>query len=231
MNISDNDRFHELAHKALTKQATPVEQRELGAMIAENPKLKVEMEQLGGEAAVVREILPLLEALQHPVPNIPAPPMDRLRSEVGSVFESRGKSKAELGDLLSRLEKWARQQAGASREEVTAMVNVLRSSLLGGGTEELMADVRMLSASKLAPAAPRLLEEAESYALADESKRRQEELEERLRSIDKRLRQAEEISSDCRKEMHQLLEFIGREKESSGKRRGHHSDLINKPKS
>jgi plasmid stabilization system protein ParE len=189
------------------------------------------MEQMGGEAAVLREILPLLEDLQHPVPNIPAPPMDRLRSEVGAVFESREKSKAELGDLLSRLEKWARQQAGASREEVKAMVNVLRSSLLGEGSEELMADVRMLSASKFAPAAPRLLEEAESYALADESKRRQEELEDRLRSIDKRLQQAEDISSECRKELHQVLELIGREKESSGKRGGQHSDLIKKPKS
>ena len=230
MNISNNERFHELAHRALAKLATPTEQRELGAMIAENPKLKEMMEQMGGEASVLREILPMLEDLQHPLPIIPAPPMERLRSEIGEVFESRKRSKAELGDLLARLETWARQQAGASREEVTAMANVLRSSLLGEGSEELMADTAMFRTSKIVCAAPRLMEEAEAYAMADKNKRQQSELEDRLRSIDKRLHQAEEISRECREEMRQLLEFLAHEKESSAKKRGQHSDLIKKPK-
>jgi hypothetical protein len=230
MNINENERFHELAHKALAKEASPAEQRELRALIAENPKLKQEMEQMGGEVAVARELLEMIEDVQHPVGNVPPPPMARLSREVGEVFDSRKKSKAELGDLLARLEKWARQQAGAGREEVTAMVNVLRSSLLGGGSEELMADVSMLRATPIACAAPRLMEGAEAYALADESKRRKAELEDRLRSIDNRLRQAEEISRECREEMRRLLEFMAQEKESSAKRRGQHSDLIKKPK-
>lgn len=46
MNTGDNERFHELAHKALAKQATQAEQRELRALIAEDPKLKEEMEHL-----------------------------------------------------------------------------------------------------------------------------------------------------------------------------------------
>ncbi|MEI6195197.1 MAG: hypothetical protein WCS42_12790 [Verrucomicrobiota bacterium] len=220
MNISDNERFHELAHKALAKQATPTEQRELGAMIAENPKLKEAMEQMGGEAELLRELLPMLEDLQHPMPDIPPPPMELLRSEVGKVFESRKKTKAELGELLARLEKWARQQAGTSRDEVMAMVNVLRSSFLGEATEDLMADVAMLRSTTIACAAPTIMEGAETYARADESMRRHAEVEDRLRSIDQRLRRSEEISRECREEMRRLLEFMAQEKESGAKRRG-----------
>lgn len=229
-NTGENERFHELAHKALAKEASPAEQRELRALIAEKPELKREMENLGGEVAVARELIEMIEDVQHPVPNIPAPPMERLSREVGAVFESRKRSKAELGDLLARLEKWARHQAGAGKDELMAMVNVLRNSYLGEASEELMADVAMLSTTPLAYAAPRLMEVAEAYALADEGERRETELKKRLRSIEERLRQAEEISRECREEMHRLLEFATQEKEISAKRRGLHSNPVPKLK-
>ena len=57
MNISDDERFHELAHKALANEAQPAEQAELQALIAENPKLKEEFEQMGPESAAARDYL------------------------------------------------------------------------------------------------------------------------------------------------------------------------------
>lgn len=116
MNIGDNERFHVLAHKALSKQATPAEQRELRSLITENPKLKEEMEELGGEAAIIREVLPLLEDLEQPPSGVPHPLMDRLKREVGEVIDANRKSKGDLRELLSKLEDWAhRRRAPAAR--------------------------------------------------------------------------------------------------------------------
>ena len=89
MNTGDNERFHELAHKALAKRATQPKQWELRALIAENPKLKEEMEHLGGEAGVIRELLPLLADLQQHPRVIPHALMDRLRTEVGEELVRR----------------------------------------------------------------------------------------------------------------------------------------------
>jgi len=213
MNTIENERFHELAHRALAKQAAPAEQRELGAMIAENPNLKEELERMGGEAAVLREILPLLEDLQHPIPDIPPPPMTRLRKEVGEAFAARAKSKNELGELLGRLENWARKQAGSSCGEVMAMVSVLRGSILGARGEDLQFEEAMIRAPEIAYGAPRLREEAEANVRAQELRRRQDELMRRLRSLESRIRQAEEISHDCRNEVRGLLEAFARERE------------------
>lgn len=226
MNISDNDeRFHELAHKALAKKAAPAEHRELRALIAENPKLKEDLAQMGGEAAVLREILPLLEDLQHPMRDIPAPPMERLRAEVGEVFEARRKSKGELRELLGKMEDWAHRQAGASREEITALVALLRESLLaregeGRGAEPAMlrqSDLTTMRGSHFAHAAPRLMEAVEAR-LIEEEVRSRAELEKRLLSVEARLRQAEGIAHECRDEVRALLETLSRERERGAER-------------
>jgi hypothetical protein len=220
MNISDNERFHELAHKALAKQATPGEQRELRALIAENPKLKEELEQIGGETSVLRELLPLLEDLQQPPRGIPHLLMERLKSEVGEVIDANAESKSEIVDVLARLEKWARQQVGASRDEVMAMIAVLRESILSGGSEEPVAEAAMLRAPEIAHTEPRLREEAEAGARAEEKRNRQAELERRLVSLEARIRQAEEITHACRDEVRALLEAFLREREAGAEHRG-----------
>lgn len=219
MNISSNERFHELAHKALAKEASPAEHRELKALIAENPKLKEEIEQMGGEAVVLRELLPLLEELQHPVPNIPAPPMERLGREVGGVFRARAKSKGDLRELLGKLEDWAHRQADASREEVAALVALLRGSLLEEECDAAPAEMMMLRSPEIGYPAPRLREKVAERA-REEAAQRQREMERRLLSLEGRIREAEEITRKCRDEMRGLLEAFARDRDAGVERRG-----------
>lgn len=235
MNTGDNERFHELGHKALAKQATQAEQRELRALIAENPKLKEEMEHLSDEAGVIRELLPLLEDLQQQPRGIPDLLMDRLRTEVGEVLDANAKSKNEIVDLLMRLEKWARQQVGASREEVTALVALLRGSLLaregeGRGAEPAMlrqSDLTTMRGSHFAYAAPRLMEAVEARSREEELRSRAE-LEKRLLSVEARLRQAKEITHECRAEVRALLETLSRERERGAERRASNPNPLTK---
>lgn len=235
MNTGDNERFHELAHKALAKKTTPAEQRELRALIAEDPKLKEEMEHLGGEAGVIRELLPLLEDLQQQPRGIPHDLMDRLRTEVGEVLDANAKSKNEIVDLLTRLEKWARQQVGASREEVTALVALLRGSLLaregeGWGAEPAMlrqSDLTTMRDSHFAYAAPRLMEAVEARSREEEVRSRAE-LEKRLLSVEARLRHAEEITHECRAEVRALLETLSHERERGAERRASNPNPLTK---
>lgn len=227
MNTGDNERFHELGHKALAKQATQAEQRELRALIAENPKLKEEMEHLSDEAGVIRELLPLLEDLQQQPRGIPDLLMDRLRTEVGEVLDTNAKSKNEIVDLLMRLEKWARQQVGASREEVTAL---LAREGEGRGAEPAMlrqSDLTTMRGSNFAYAAPRLMEAVEARSREEELRSRAE-LEKRLLSVEARLRQAEEITHECRAEVRALLETLSRERERGAERRASNPNPLTK---
>lgn len=210
MNISENERFHVLAHKALAKQATPTEERELRALIADDPKLKEEMEHLGGEAAVLRELLPLLQDLEQPPRGIPRSLMDRLTKDVGEVLDANGKSKRDLRELLAKLEDWAHRQTGVSRDEVAALVALLRGSLLKEG-EATLADVAILRAPEVSYTAPRLREEVTGRA-REATARRQEELERRLVSLEARLEEAQEITSKCRNDVRGLLEIFERER-------------------
>ena len=54
----NDERFCELAHKALAKEAQPAEQAELQTLFTGDPTLKSEFEEMGAEAAIAREILP-----------------------------------------------------------------------------------------------------------------------------------------------------------------------------
>lgn len=227
MNMSNDERFHELAHKALGKEATPAEQRELRALIAEKPELKQELEQMSTEVAAVREILPLLEDIQHPRHGAPAPPMQRLQRQVQEVFESRAESPRELRDLLARLEKWAGRQIGVERERVMELISSLRTSLsAAAGGEQVMAEASMLRApmARYAAAPRRLREEAEVHAIRETEeeesrKRTAAEFEKRLRSLEARLSQAEHVTHECREEMRGLIEAFTREQEAWAERK------------
>ncbi len=221
MNISDEERFHELAHKALANKAQPAEQAELRALIAENPELKEEFEQLGVESSLVQEILPLLEDIEHPRPDTPHPPMQRLQKEIRAVFEPRPESPGEVRELLGKLEKWAARQIGAERERIMELISFLRESLSAAVPEPPVGMMAMLMENRvhidLTPD-PTLREEAEARAThepAEETRRREVEFENRLRSLEERIRHAEEITHECGEEVRGLLEAYERVREMS----------------
>ena len=129
-------------------------------------------------------------------------------------------------DLLTRLEKWALKQVGASREEVTALVALLRGLLLAREGEGRGAEPAMLRQSRpttmrfvhFAHAAPRLMGAFETQSREEEVRSRAE-LEKRLLSVETRLRQAEGLTPECRAEVLALLETLSRERERGAERR------------
>lgn len=154
---------------------------------------------------------------------------------MGEVLDANAKSKSEIVDLLARLEKWARQQVGASREEVTALVALLRGSLLaregeGRGAEPAMlrqSDLTTMRGSNFAYAAPRLMEVVEARSREEEVRSRAE-LEKRLLSVEARLRQAEGITHECRDEVRALLETLSRERERGAERKASNPNPLTK---
>ena len=190
MSLSNEERFCELAHKAIAKEAQPAEQAELQALLAENPTLKKEFEEMGAEAAIAREILPLLEDIQHPTGRIPQPPIERLKREVGKVFEQRRSEKGELSQLLDRLENWAGGAMRAEGRQIMELVAELRASV------SETRDVRPAAIGRLGrvlreetpPLAPR--------GRSEEELRRETEFEERLRHLEQRIGQIERTAHD-----------------------------------
>lgn len=222
MNMSNDERFHELAHKALGKEATTAEQQELRALIAEKPELKQELEQMSTEVSAVREILPLLEDIQHPRHGAPAPPMQRLQRQVQEVFKQKPESSGELRELLARLESWAGRKMGTEREHLMELISSVRQSLSAPGGA-VFAEAAMLQAPMARYATRRRLSEEAEFRAAreteEEAKKRELEFADRLRSLEARLQQAEQIAHECREEMHGLIKAFAREREVRSKER------------
>jgi hypothetical protein len=226
MNI-DDERFCELAQKAIAKKAAPAEQAELEALLAGDPKLKEEFEEMGVDAALAREILPLMEDIEHPQGMGGHVPVERLRREVGEVFARRRASRRGLGELLAEIEKWVRRDpARAAREEGTALVRALQELLLGGAVlrEEAAsfeaapralraaASFEVLSAS---PPSPSMLPAAPTAAGRTprrEVTKRREELIEGLDRVERRLTEALEHLRTSGIEAERVLEVIRRER-------------------
>jgi hypothetical protein len=86
MNLGSENRFHELARKVLGKEAQAMDLEDLRVMIARYPALKADFERLRAEIGATREILPLLEDIQHPQREVPPAPLPELRQAVQDVF-------------------------------------------------------------------------------------------------------------------------------------------------
>jgi hypothetical protein len=226
MNMSDEERFCGLAHKALAKEAVASEQAELEGLMAQNANLKREFEQMKMDAAAAREILPLLEDIEHPQGQPGRLPMERLRREVRGVFDRRKGSKPELRGLLARLEEWvAGGQTGGDRETGAALVAALRGALLGEPVEAVQKSpmhfpraaalsepslpMREAAGTGVAPVRRVLLKEARKYDV---------DLEARLDQLEKRLTETQHHVQECGEEVHALLEMVKRERELVGRR-------------
>ena len=222
MNTSNDERFHDLAHKALGKEAQPVEQAELQALIAKDPGLKEEFEQLGAESTTAREMLMLMEDVEHPQGPVPAIPVDRLKQQVARAFAQRQPPEGELVELLDRLEKWVARKFGEEQERLIELISFLRQSS-GSVCESVSVEVGMPSSLFFqSSSAPRLREEAEARATreqAEEIKGREIEFEDRLRSLEARIRRAEDIAHECRNEVQGLLKAFTQERETGRERR------------
>ena len=195
MITGDGQRFHELVHNALDGRAKTAEEAELKALLARNPALHNEFEQLKAAAAAAREILPLLEHLEPPGGHIPPPPIERLKTEVGNVLA--GKSSEPLEQLLSRLEQWARQQAAESRDIVMNLIATVRQCTRSW---KWWAGYTFGSGHMVAG----FCEEQMDRLYAEPS------VFERLSHLEKRLTASGQITPQCRQEIEALIQAFKR---------------------
>ena len=186
----NDERFCELAHKALAREAQPAERAQLLALLAENPALKKEFEEMRAEAAIAREILPLLEDIEHPTGQIPQPPMERLKRQVQKVFEQGGSQKRELRELLAELESWAGGAMRAEGGQVMKLVAALRASV--SETQGVRRAPTSSLRSMIMREAPGMVPKVRS----DEEQRREAEFEERLRVLEERIDRIGQVSQE-----------------------------------
>ena len=78
----NDQRFFDLAMKAITRQSTDAERAELEAMVARQPELKAEWERLQTDARLAREVTPLVAATQASGGEFPAYARERLQTKV-----------------------------------------------------------------------------------------------------------------------------------------------------
>ena len=81
--ISMNDeRFFDLAMKAIARQCTDAERSELDSLLAGQSELKVEFERLSAEVRLAKEVLPLTAAAESTAGELPGYARERLQTKV-----------------------------------------------------------------------------------------------------------------------------------------------------
>lgn len=86
MNPMNDDRFFDLAMKAVAQQATATEQAELDGLLASRPELRTELEQLRSAARLAKEALPLVSATEATTGELPGYARGRLQTKVRETY-------------------------------------------------------------------------------------------------------------------------------------------------
>ena len=82
MHSMNDERFFNLAMKAIARQDTEAERAELDALMARAPELKQEFERLQADVRTAKDTLPLVEAAQATTGELPAYARGRLQTKV-----------------------------------------------------------------------------------------------------------------------------------------------------
>ena len=96
MNSMNDQRFFDLAMKAIAGQVADVERAELDALLGREPELKTEFARLQAEVRFMWEVLPLVNATEATTGEFPAYARERLQTKVRQTFgrpEKAGQSK------------------------------------------------------------------------------------------------------------------------------------------
>jgi hypothetical protein len=102
-----DQRFFDLAMKAVAHQATDTERAELDALLARQPELRAEFARLQADTRLAREVLPLLNVTEATAPELPAWARGQLQTKVRETFGRRpAPERAAERDALGRLWNW-----------------------------------------------------------------------------------------------------------------------------
>ena len=116
MKEMNAQRFFDLAMKTIARQSTEAERAELDAMLAQQPGLKAEFEQLQADSKLACEVAPLAAAMESAQPEFPAYARERLQTKVRQTL-----GKTEAGKAPKSV-PWFRWLALASGVAAIAML-------------------------------------------------------------------------------------------------------------
>ena len=91
------DRFFDLAMKAIAKQTIPDEQAELDGLLTRQPELQQEYERLQADVRLAKEVLPLLAAAQATEGKVPDYARERLRTKVRETYKDERQQESNSG--------------------------------------------------------------------------------------------------------------------------------------
>jgi hypothetical protein len=237
MNASDDERFRELAPKAIAKRADARELADLQTMLQEHPNLKQEFEMMKVEVALLKEALPLFEDIEHREVAIPDVPLERLRDKVRGVSVQRSRTGARLGRLLSQLGELVTSGGSeAERERRVALVAALEEFLTRADTLEPKTEAPEpkteqpeVKTSALEPKTEAPAEDISKSspieagrfawkAAREKAGGAEAELQHKLMTMEGRLTNALTHLNNCKDEALTLLDLIREEKNALGRK-------------
>ncbi len=121
MNSMNDERFFDLAMKAIARQSTDAERAELESLLASQPGLKAKFERLRAEAHLAKQVLPLAAAAESTAGELPGYARERLQTKVRQTLGRPAGAK----DKPSWSWRWWLALAPATALVVLLMVNLV----------------------------------------------------------------------------------------------------------
>jgi len=120
MNPMNDERFFDLAMKAVAQQATAAEQAELDGLLASRPELRTELEQLRSAARLAKEALPLVSATEATAGELPGYARGRLQTKVRETYGAAQTAQKE--ETKEAFGSWRRLLGLATATAVLALI-------------------------------------------------------------------------------------------------------------
>lgn len=147
MHSMNDERFSDLAMKAIARQASDSERAELETLLAGQPALKSEFERLQADVRVAKEVLPLVDATAAAAGQLPAHARGRLQTKVRQTFRRPESAEKVRDRSLAWGWRWWLGLAAATAV-VVLLVSVFRSP---GGVVIQVAMLDVTGATRGAP--------------------------------------------------------------------------------
>jgi hypothetical protein len=126
-----DQRFFDLAMKAIAQQASEAERAELEALLAREPGLHAEFARLQADTRLVHEVLPLVNATEATAPELPAYARGRLQTKVRQTLGRPELSAPSVKDQERRMMwrwRWLLGLAAAAAAVMLVVLPLLRQA-------------------------------------------------------------------------------------------------------
>src|SRR5437870_4919008 len=126
--ISMNDeRFFDLAVKAIARQATDAERADLDALLAREPELRAEFTRLEADARVAKDALPLVNAMRETTGELPVYARERLQTVVRQTLGRPESAAKEPDRSLAWGWRWVLGLAAATAVVVIVALSIFHA--------------------------------------------------------------------------------------------------------